>query len=822
MRNVWEQFRQDLRYAVRMLHKNSGFSAIAILSLALGIGANTAIFSLLNALVLRPLPVSEPQRLVQFTYTSPEAGPSWFDYPHLERFQSESKTLSGIFGGTGLGRVNVSFNGSAALAQADAYTANLFPVLGVAPQHGRLFSEGDDRTDTAVAILSDRYWRNRFGADPSVVGSTVAINLIPFTVIGITPQDFTGISVGTSPDLWVPLHAMDRLKPDSRRWTEPFTRWLLIAGRLRPGVSRAQAQAELDVIYRQLNEEQLSAAGLRRRNFFESHLVLRPAANGMYSGLRDRYAYPLSLLMGVAGIVLLVACANVANLLLARASGRRGEIAIRLALGAGRSRVVRQFLTECIVLASIGGALAIAMAWWGSGALVHMISTGDSPIPLNAHPDWRVFSFAAAVSLLTGILFGLGPAVRGTRVDPSPAIKEGARRSSRQSQSLDRVLVVVQVALSVVLITGAGLFVRTLQNLWRLDMGYQRANVLMFSADARAAGYAAERAGAVYREILQRMQGLPDVQSASASIVRPVDDQFSLSDRIGDVDGRRLAGGEAIQVAWNAISPGYFATIETPILLGRDFRPSDNENSLRVVIINQSLAARAFGLQNPIGHSLARATIVGVAKDSRYNGARDQVKPVLYYPLFQHGAEQEYRWGFVSFELRYRSGAGLLDAVRLEIAAVDRNLPMFRAKTLYAQSEQSLLRERLLALLSSFFGVLALALSCLGLYGLMAWAVTRRTSEIGLRAALGAPREHILWLVLRETLLLTLTGVAIGAPAAVWAARYAQSMLFGAGVADPLTIAGAIALTVTLAALMGCIPVRRALRVDPLVALRYE
>jgi len=512
----------------------------------------------------------------------------------------------------------------------------------------------------------------------------------------------------------------------------------------------------------------------------------------------------------------------VANLQLARASHRRREIALRLALGAGRGRVVRQLLTESILLASIGGALALALAGRGSAALVRMISTGDSPVPLDVRPDWQIFGFTAAVSLAAGILFGLAPALRGTRVDPGPAIKEGTGTAGRSSHALDRVLVVAQVALSVVLITGAGLFVRTLQKLWSVDVGYDRDNVLMVSVDARLAGYPSGRAGAVYRDILQRLRALPDVQLAAASVVRPVDDQFNLVDHVREVDGASLPERQAIRVVWNGISPDYFSTVRTPLLRGRDFDLRDDETAPPVVIVNQSLAARAFPGRDPVGHRLDGATIVGVVRDSHYQGARDQPQPELYRPLFQHGREQEFKWGFVSFELRYGSGSSLLDQVRREVASVDRGLPVFRARTLRAQSEQSLLRERLLARLSTFFGALGLLLACLGLYGLMAYAVARRTGEIGIRMALGAARDHIIWLVLRETFGLTLAGLALGIPLALWGARYTKSLLFGIGAADPLTIAGAIAALIAVAALAGYLPARRALRVDPMAALRWE
>jgi predicted permease len=521
--------------------------------------------------------------------------------------------------------------------------------------------------------------------------------------------------------------------------------------------------------------------------------------------------------MWVAGIVLLVACANVANLLLARASNRRREIALRLALGAGRTRVMRQLLTESILLAGAGGILALAIAWWGSTLLVRVISTGESPVPLDMHPDWRIFGFTAAVSLITGVLFGLAPAIRSTHVDPGPAIKEGARQLTRSSRVLERALVVIQVALSVVLISGAGLFVRTLNNLWSVDLGYDRENVLLFSLDAQLAGYPRARAGAVYREVLQRLQALPDVRSASASFVRPVDDRFDLVDGVEEVDGRKLPERDRIRIAWNSLSPGYFNTVGTPVLLGRDFELRDNETAPKVVIINESLAARALPNQNPIGHRLGEATIVGIVKDTHYNGVLDKPRPVLYRALFQAPPSFD-----VSFELRSRSGAALLDQVRRVVAEVDRNLPVYRSRTLRAQTEQSLIRERLLALLSSFFGGLALLLACLGLYGLMAYSVSRRTGEIGIRIALGARREHVIWLVLRETLWLALTGIGAGIPLALWAARYAKSLLFGVEATDPVGISMTAAVLLAIAVVAGFVPGQRAVRVNPTTALRYE
>jgi putative ABC transport system permease protein len=839
VREMWgfqwfDRLASDLRYGCRALKNNPGFAAVAILSLGLGIGANAAIFNLLNALVLRLLPVNHPEQLVQLTYTYPGNAPdnwnSWFDYPQLERFRGASHTLSGIFGGVGLGRVNVGFGAATGIAEGDAYTDNFFRVLGVAPQAGRLFLPGDDREGASVVVLSDRYWRNRFAADPAVVGQTVTINQLSFTVIGIAPVEFSGIYPGGARDLWVPLRALDRFNPSPKRWQETFSSWLLIAGRLAPEVPIARAQAELDAIHRQLLAEQLDASQSRasqslQRLVRESRLVLLPAGNGIFNNLRHTYSFPLELLMGVAGIVLLISCANVANLALARGSRRSREIAVRIALGAGRSRLIRQLLTESLLLAAAGGVAALAIAWWGGAAMVHMISTGDGPAPLDVRPGWPIFGYTAAVSLATGILFGLAPAFRGSQIGPASALKQGVRSLTARSRFLDRALVVVQVAMSLVLIAGAGLFARTLHNLWAVNVGYQRDNVLLFSVDAKLAGYPKEKAGALYRRILEKVAAMPAVQSASVSMVRPVDDQYYLVNGIREVDGRKLPERDIIRVAWNGMSPGYFATIGTPILLGRDFDFREGSPGSRSVIVNETLAHRAFPGQNPVGHRLNGEEIIGVVKDSLYNGARDPARSVLYRALFQADGTMDPNVAIasgVSFELRYRPGPSPVEDTRLAVLSADPGVSIFRVKTLRAQAEDSLVRERLLATVSGSFGGLALLLAMLGLYGLMSYAVAQRTAEMGIRMALGARRERIVWMTLRETLWLAGAGIALGVPMALWLSRYAKALLFGVAAVDPVTLAGAVGALAATAALAGYLPARRASRVDPMVALRYE
>ena len=829
-----EDLARDLRYALRLLRRTPAFTSVAVLSLAIGIGANAAIFNLLNAIVLRPLPVAHPQNLVQLVYTFPTDQPtnwnSYFGYPQLDRFRAESRTLSGIFGGTSLGRVNVASGGQSGLAICDAYTANLFSVLGLRPELGRFFNDDEDHDDAAVAVISDGYWRERFGTDASIVGQSITIDQLPFTVIGVAPAGFRGLQVGSSRDLWVPLHALSRIKPSPKRWSEPFTSWLTIVGRLRDDVTEQQAQSELDVIYRRLAAEQLAAldrpsSEFDRKMVRESHLLLHDAATGVTSGLRHTYETPLKLLLVVAGITLLIACANVASLMLARASHRRHEFALRMALGSGRSRIARQLLTESLLLAAAGGLAALAVAWWGGAELVRMVSTGEAPLPLDVRPDVRVFVFTAAVALVSGVLFGLAPAIRGTRVDPGPSVKAAGRGSVGGARRLDHVLVAAQVTLSIVLVSGAALFTRSLQKLRDVDVGYDRANVLMFSTDAGLAGYPKERAPVLYRQILEKLSVLPGVQSATASVVRPVDDQFYLVDHVNSIDGRQLADRDFIKIAWNSVAPGYFSTMGIPLVIGRDFNPNRDACAFMCIVINESLARKAFPGQNPIGHRLSDAEVIGVVKDSRYNGIQDPLRPVIYRPLFQPtGVFNAAAWinAGVSFELRFHSESGLIEEARQAVASVDRQLPIFRVKTLQTQTNDSLLRERLLVILSNGFGGLALVLACLGLYGLMAYAVARRTAEIGVRMALGASKGAIVWLVLGGSLGLVVSGAAVGVPLSLWASRFAHSLLFDVTPTEPILIAAPVVIMFIVAAISCYLPARRAARVDPAVALRRE
>ena len=835
--NYIENFLQDICYGMRMLAKNPGVTTVVLLSLALGIGANTAIFSLLNAVVLKALPVQHSEQLVQFSETYPDGSEnSNLSYPYFERLRHRNQSLSGVFAFTELGRVNVGFAGKADLAIGQVATGGYFSTLGLTPVAGRYFTDEDDKARSPVAVISYAFWQRRFGGDPFIVDKSITVNQAPLTVIGVTPPAFLGLQVGDSPDITVPMTLLGQLTPGPPDWDGAFDTWLEIMGRLKSGVTRQQAQAEFDLLHHQLLTDFAPTAGPDERQYVarmlaNSRLNVKPGAKGFEWGLRHDFSLPLQILMMMVGAVLLIACANVANLLLARATARQKEIAVRLALGAGRARLVRQLLTESVLLAAISGAVGFLVAWWGSQLLLRMVSTGDSPLPVDLTPDLRILAFTTGVSLLTGVLFGLAPALRATRINLTPSLKEGrgqfAGQGRRRAFGLDRILVAAQIALSLTLLVGAVLFVRSLQKLWAIDPGYDRNNVLMFSLDPRLAGYKENgKLADLYRRVLNDLRTLPGVRSASLSLVRPVDDEAYWVNVISAIDGRKLPENEGIRIAVNALSPGYFATLGTPMLIGREFGPEDNEKSPQVAIISEILARRCFGSENPLGRSITRHggaqfRIVGVVKDSRYGGVRDLPRSVLYTPFFQLSLADVFF--STTFEVRYSGGLStMLDEVRRQVHTIDPNLPLFRVKTLEVQTRDSFVKERLIATLSTFFGFLAVLLACIGLYGTLAFGVARRTGEIGVRMALGARQHDVLWMVLRETLLVVTIGVAVGFPCAVAASRLLASQLFGVKPTDVVALSGGSLLLAAVALFAGYLPAKRASEVDPMVALRYE
>jgi predicted permease len=834
-REMWgwssiETLWQDLGYGIRQLRRSPGFTTVAILTLALGIGANTAIFSLINAVLLRPLPVRNPKELIQLVTVGPY-GVGSFSYPGFQRFRDENHVCSDMAAIGWLNQLDATIDGQPETVAGRIVTGNFFSLLGVGASAGRTFTSEDEKTppSSAVAVISYGYWKRRFGLSASTVGSSVTLNRTVLTIVGVTPVGFSGPEVGYSPDIYVPM-SMESAFHEEKSWLDqPDYHWLRIMGRLKPGVTREQAQADLAVIHREVQAD-LPMKGwspAERKDFLSTRLEVTSAARGVIFGLPQQFSATLYILMAMVGLVLLIACANVANLLLGRAMARQKEIAVRVAIGAGRFRLIRQLLTESVVLAIAAGALGLACAYWTSAGVVALMSVGRDPLFLDVHPDPRVLGFTGAIALLATVLFGLAPALRGTRLNLTPALKEsaGAAGGRRFRLGLGKGLVVSQVALSLLLLFGAGLFVRTLEKLESLDPGFDRKGVLLFDLDPTKSGYKGPAVIALYKQIVQHMDAIPGVSSASLAQMAPITGGGGWDNAVS-VEGYTPRPDENTTVNLNAVGPRYFETLRTPLLLGRDFGPRDTEATPKVAIINQTMARYFFGNADPIGRKFGwygegkngpQFEIVGVVKDSKYGILREQIPRTAYLDCFQIPLEG------MTFGVRTSiQPSAVISQVRNEIRAVDPGLRIGGFTTLEEHVHNSLGHERLMATLSSLFAILAVALACVGLYGVMAYSVARRTSEIGIRMALGADRAQIVGTILRESALMILAGVALGLPVAIAAARMISSRLYGLKPADPLTIAGTIILLTVVTGLASYIPARRATKVDPLVALRNE
>jgi predicted permease len=821
---------QDLRYGVRMLLASKMFTLVAVLSLALGIGANTAIFSLLDAVLLKTLPVKQPEQLVLVGAAPPDQPLRGvpFSYPVFRELRDKNAVFSGMFAWSGL-PMSMSGGGQTERVLGELVSGHFFAVLGVNPHLGRVFTEADDQSPGAhpVAVISYNFWQRRFGADPGIIGQTISLNGYPFTVVGVTAQGFHGIQVGVAPDVRVPLMMNNQVRPGgSPVFENRRNGWLAVMARLKHGLSLEQAQAGADTVFQIIREPDV------RRNTGDTaddrfgrsiRLRLESAKNGVASNLTRQFGQPLRVLMYLVGVVLLIACLNVANLLLARATTRQKEIAVRLALGAGRFRLVRQLLTEGFLLAALGGALGLVFARWGTGLLLSFLPQGRIPLVLEIKPDLRVLGFTLGVTLLTGLLFGLAPALQATRPNLIPALKNETVvvAGGRRRWELRRLLVILQVALSLVLLVGAGLFVRSLRNLQTVDDGYHTDQVVTMALDPAQSGYKAEQLRSFYDQLSERVAALPGVKTATYTYYVPMSGGFS---RYGiEVPGYQPRPGEDMGVLQNQVGAQFFATFGIPLLAGREFNAQDTPESPKVVIVNESLARRFFGAESPLGRRITLENykdleIIGVVADAKYRTLKEALPQTAYLPFSQYSTLRERT---LSVRAAGRASA-LVAALRREVRGLDPQLPVFNIKTFAEQINESVSRERLVALLSSFFGLFALLLAALGLYGVMAYAVVRRTREIGIRMALGAQVGNVLWLVLRETLLLIFIGIAIGLPVALAASRLTEGLLFGLTANDPLTLALAVLVLIAIAALAGYLPARRAARVDPLVALRYE
>jgi predicted permease len=846
-REVWgwaalERLLQDLRFGLRMLRKHKGFSLIAVLLLALGIGANTALFSVVDAVLLRMLPVSSPERLVLLSRSSSGTATDNFSFGMYERLRDTDQTLAGLLAYYPL-RLTASVGGQPEPAlNGQLVTGNYYAVLGVKAARGRMLMPDDDRVPGAhpVCVISDGYWQRRFGRNPNVIGKTISLSNQPFTIIGVTPPEFFGTEVGAAMDITVPLTMQEQVMPGIRSFMQGGGSRLRVFGRLQNGVTMEQAQASLGLLYQQYMADEFKRASASTKGkspdpkMLTERLLVTSGSQGL-SALRRQFSQSLFVLMGVVALVLLIACANVAGLMLARAVTRRQEMAVRLALGAGRLRLMRQLLTESLLLAGLGGLLGLLFAWWGTRLLLPWLSQGEIPLHLSFKPDLRLLVFTAAAALLTGVLFGLAPAWLTTRVDLQAALKQDAPAAGKHGARLSfgQVFVMAQVALSLLLLVGAGLFVRSLQKLQQVDTGFARENVVVLKLEPVGSDRKWDvlaRLTTMYDELLRRAQALPGVQTASLIGYSPMSRREWLA--MGETPDNRAtislpgytpSSDEELDIHWMQVYPNSLAALGIPLVAGRDISAQDNSRAPRVAIINESMARRFFGNENPLGRRFGLRTgeveIVGVAKEVKYRSFREQGRPMFYLPFQQPGTSR----GQMTLVVRTTGDpVPLAAALQREARALDPAMPMFTAETLAAQLDASLAQERLVAALSSVFGLLALLLACIGLYGVLAYDVARRTHEIGIRMALGASAGRVVRLVLRETLWLMSIGIVLGLGAALAVTRWVKSMLFGLEPYDPLTMGLAVLLLLLVAAVAAYLPARRASRIDPLAALRHD
>ncbi len=821
-RQVWgwlwlARLAQDGRYALRLLARSPGFTAVAVLIFALGIGANTTVFSLVNALLLRTLPVEKPEQLVLLATQRQTGDPSSdFSYPQFTEVATHTNSYQGVFGFSSVDALKVSLQGETETANSTQVSGSYFPTLGVHASLGRVLTIGDDRPGAGfVCVISHDYWRHKFSAAPEALGKAIRLNDRPYTIVGVVEPEFHGVQIGDSPDIFV---LMTQFSPTMME--NANTWWMSAAARLKPGVSMAQASAELDALYQHRSHSQarqLGPLGSSPRDY----MLALPFARGQ-SPVGSAYSKPLAILMGAVGLVLIIACANLANLLLARAEARRKEMAVRLAIGAGRGRLIRQLLTESLILAAAGTTLGLLFGQWSRGLLVRLVGDGPRPFALDMHLDMAVLGFATAVAIATTLLFGLAPAIRATRVDPYPELKCAGMPVSRgPGAGPGSALVVFQIALSVALAIGAGLLARTLGNLRSFDAGFERENLLFFAIEPATSGYSGDRMMNLYAAVMEGLQLLSGVKSASMSRFRPMTPgRFGGRIRIPD----DLNPGTPRSLQGNAVDARFFETFHMSVVLGRGFSRTDASTAPKVAILNETAAREFFGGQNPLGRrffmrGVEPIEVVGIVQDARYHDLREPPVRMAYFP-YQQGAVTLER---MHFAIRAtRDAAALAPEIRALMRELARDVPVVDVNTLTEQIDRTLLRERLLATLSSFFAGLGLIVAAAGLYGLMAFRVTRRRFEIGIRTALGAQRSDILALILREAVLLVSTGAAAGLLLAWPATKLLESLLYGLGRFDAATIGGAVGSLLAVSLLAAYLPARRALRTEAVTALRYE
>lgn len=845
-RDMWgrrslERLLQDLRYGLRVLRKNPGYAAVAVFSLALGIGVNTAIFSLINAVMLETLPVQNPGQLAIVGDPTRTGGVSQgsgirtdlYSYAFFQQFRGRNPVFRDVYASGRSEHLNIALvAGGKSIPQTGRtvgrfVSGNYFSLLGVTAARGRTFSEQETHIPGAapVAVLSYGYWERQFGRDESLLGRKLLVNGAPFTVVGIAARSFSGDIVGTPIDIWFPLTMQAQANPGYNYLGDLHTNWLLIMGRLKPGVGLARAAAAIDIFNRQLYRE-LYAANTPADQFRQLQKEKFPVSSGArgFSRIRHDFSAPLLVLMGVVAFVLLICCANIANLQLARAAARRREISLRLAIGAGRARLVRQLFTESLLLAAAGGLLGLLLSVWISRLLLRLVSQTDR-VPLDVHLDARTFFFTAAVALLAGILFGLAPAWQSTRTDLVLRLR-ATRGTGESSAKFGRTLVVVQVALSMILLVGAGLFVRTLQNLKNMDLGYVRNGLVLAELDFKAAGYQGAAILQLAHRLLDSLAATPGVQGASVS----ENGLFSGTDSESDakIEGYTPRTDADRGNHSDRVGPAYFRIVGTPVLAGRGITSQDVGNATKVAVINESMARFYFPHSDPIGRHItdpegkpASYTIVGVVRDVKQSNLREPAPRRFYLSYFQPKETDP----ITTMNLEIRTAgdsAAVLNAVRQRISAVDPKIPILDLSSADKLVEDTLDEEQLVARLSSLFGALALVLAAIGLYGVMSYRTARRTGEIGIRMALGAGRRSVMAMVLGETCILVAVGIAAGMLSAVVLAALLQNMLFGLSRFEMLPMIVAAAVIAIAAVGASLAPAWKAARVDPTVALRCD
>jgi len=826
----------DVRYAGRTLAKSPVFCSIAILSLALGIGANAGIFTLLDQVMLHLLPVDQPQRLAQLVehgdWYGSNNGMNAVSYPMYEDLRKQNEVFSGMFCAYLTG-FSASFEGRNERVAGELVSGTYFPVLGLRPALGRLFTPEDDRTPSGapLAVLAYSYWQNRFGGDPSVVGKEILVRDHRLTIVGVAERKFEGVQALFQTQIFVPVAMAGELTDKHKPLEDRRHRWVQVFGRMKPGVELKEAKASLAPLFHGILEMEVRQKEFARTTPYTRQQFLKVTLDAIPGGrgqdvVRQFLEAPLWAMMAMVALVLLIACANVANLMIARAASRQKEIAVRLALGAGRARIVRQLLVESLLLASAGGLLGLIVSPWAMRLLIGIMPEIDPPLRFVVDPNLRLVFFTMAVSLATAVIFGLVPALQAARPNIAPVLKDQAGAVAGGGQARWRkMLVVAQVSLSLLLLIGAGLFARSLHNLKSVNPGFEVGNLLSFQVNPTLNGYDPDRAKLFYRQLTDALAALPGANSAALCVVPPL--TFDEWDSTVTVEGYLAKPGEDMNPRVNHTSPGYFRTLKIPLYQGRDFTEQDALAAPKVAIVNEKFAQRYFSGRGALGRHIGMGgdpgtktdiEIIGVARDTKYSRMNEELEREVYFPYLQHEWAAQMT-GYVRTSL---GPAQMFPMIRAAVRKLNSNLPVYQMKTEEKQRDDSLSVERLSATLSSAFGVLATVLAAIGIYGVMAFLVARRTREIGIRMAMGASAKDVVWLVMREVLLLAGAGVLIGMPIALAVTRLIESQLYGIGSHDPGIAIGAALGLVAVAALSGYLPARRATRVDPMTALRYE